>query len=295
MRIPPVQDRCFLLSKARPRELARCVTACFSDFLNFSSWMLRNLILDWSGTLADDLGPVVRGHELDLPPLRQGGTIARGVPRMLSVARSMRSTTTCMPGVASRELEPLFCKHFIDCQHAVSCSSRMRSSFFVFRQVHGAGFSWSVRSRRPSSRNKNPPGSGSRIFSSKIDTTDAGVIARARLSAVKSSVAPPTSRRWTRRPIAEYLSHLLVRSLSVEAEGGISSRPYEMPGYVIGRVMNKRGRLRVFDRFEAAETALVVIDMQKFYVSDVHPRLTSSPISIDWPPPSGPKEQWLPW
>lgn len=45
--------------------------------------------------------------------------------------------------------------------------------------------------------------------------------------------------------------------------------PYEMPSYVIDRVMKKRGRLRVFDRFEPRETALVVIDMQKFYVSDV--------------------------
>ena len=43
----------------------------------------------------------------------------------------------------------------------------------------------------------------------------------------------------------------------------------EMPDYVIERVMKKRGRLRVFDRFEAAKTALVVIDMQQFYVADV--------------------------
>jgi nicotinamidase-related amidase len=42
-----------------------------------------------------------------------------------------------------------------------------------------------------------------------------------------------------------------------------------MPSYVIDRVMKKRGRLRIFDRFEPRETALVVIDMQKFYVSDV--------------------------
>jgi ureidoacrylate peracid hydrolase len=48
-----------------------------------------------------------------------------------------------------------------------------------------------------------------------------------------------------------------------------SPAPYEMPPYVIDRVMKKRGRLRVFERFEPSETALVVIDMQKFYVSDV--------------------------
>jgi nicotinamidase-related amidase len=50
-----------------------------------------------------------------------------------------------------------------------------------------------------------------------------------------------------------------------------------MPDYVIGRVMTKRGRLRVFDRFEAAESALVVIDMQKFYVSDVQPAIAIIP------------------
>jgi ureidoacrylate peracid hydrolase len=43
----------------------------------------------------------------------------------------------------------------------------------------------------------------------------------------------------------------------------------EMPSYVIDRVMKKRGRLRIFEHFEARETALVVIDMQKFYVTDV--------------------------
>jgi ureidoacrylate peracid hydrolase len=56
-----------------------------------------------------------------------------------------------------------------------------------------------------------------------------------------------------------------------------SKAPFEMPAYVIGRVMNKRGRLRVFDQFEAHGTALVVIDMQKFYVSDVQPALDIIP------------------
>jgi len=41
------------------------------------------------------------------------------------------------------------------------------------------------------------------------------------------------------------------------------------PQYVIDRVMAKRGRLNVFDRFEPAETALLVIDMQNFYVAEV--------------------------
>jgi len=45
--------------------------------------------------------------------------------------------------------------------------------------------------------------------------------------------------------------------------------PFEMPGYVVERVMKKRGRLRVFERFDPLRTALVVIDMQAFYVTDV--------------------------
>lgn len=45
--------------------------------------------------------------------------------------------------------------------------------------------------------------------------------------------------------------------------------PFEMPQYVIDRVMKKRGRRRVFDRLEPRHSALVVIDMQEFYVRDV--------------------------
>ena len=43
----------------------------------------------------------------------------------------------------------------------------------------------------------------------------------------------------------------------------------EIPDYVIERVMAKRGRRHVFERFEPAETAMVVIDMQNFFVADV--------------------------
>jgi ureidoacrylate peracid hydrolase len=56
-----------------------------------------------------------------------------------------------------------------------------------------------------------------------------------------------------------------------------SPASYEMPPYVIDRVMKKRGRLRIFDRFSPRETALVVIDMQKFYVSDVPPAVAIVP------------------
>ena len=43
----------------------------------------------------------------------------------------------------------------------------------------------------------------------------------------------------------------------------------DIPPYVIERIMAKRGRLNVFDRFEPKKTALVVIDMQNFFVADV--------------------------
>jgi ureidoacrylate peracid hydrolase len=42
-----------------------------------------------------------------------------------------------------------------------------------------------------------------------------------------------------------------------------------MPAYVIERVLAKRGRLNVFDRFDPRKTALLVIDMQNFYVGEI--------------------------
>jgi ureidoacrylate peracid hydrolase len=45
--------------------------------------------------------------------------------------------------------------------------------------------------------------------------------------------------------------------------------PYGFPQYVIDRVMQKRGRLNVFDRFDPPRTALLVIDMQNFYVGEI--------------------------
>jgi nicotinamidase-related amidase len=42
-----------------------------------------------------------------------------------------------------------------------------------------------------------------------------------------------------------------------------------MPAYVIERIMAKRGRLAVFDRFDPRKTALLVIDMQNFYVGEI--------------------------
>jgi ureidoacrylate peracid hydrolase len=45
--------------------------------------------------------------------------------------------------------------------------------------------------------------------------------------------------------------------------------PYGFPPYVIERVMAKRGRLAVFDRFDPVRTAFLVIDMQNFYVGEI--------------------------
>jgi nicotinamidase-related amidase len=45
--------------------------------------------------------------------------------------------------------------------------------------------------------------------------------------------------------------------------------PYGFPPYVIERVMAKRGRLTVFDRFDPLVTAFLVIDMQNFYVGEI--------------------------
>jgi len=49
----------------------------------------------------------------------------------------------------------------------------------------------------------------------------------------------------------------------------VADTPYGMPAYVIERVMAKRGRLNVFDRFDPRKTALLVIDMQNFYVGEI--------------------------
>ena len=43
----------------------------------------------------------------------------------------------------------------------------------------------------------------------------------------------------------------------------------EIPQYVIDRIMAKRGKLKVFEHFETGKTALLVIDMQNFFVSEV--------------------------
>ncbi len=51
----------------------------------------------------------------------------------------------------------------------------------------------------------------------------------------------------------------------------------EVPDYVIERIMAKRGKLNVFDHFEPEKTALVVIDMQNFFVAEVETAISICP------------------
>ena len=51
----------------------------------------------------------------------------------------------------------------------------------------------------------------------------------------------------------------------------------KIPNYVIERIIAKRGRLEVFDTFEAPKTALLVIDMQNFYVAEVDTAISIVP------------------
>jgi nicotinamidase-related amidase len=45
--------------------------------------------------------------------------------------------------------------------------------------------------------------------------------------------------------------------------------PYGFPQYVIDRVLAKRGHLIVFHHFDPKRTALLVVDMQNFYVGEI--------------------------
>ena len=56
--------------------------------------MLRNLILDWSGTLADDLGPVAGAANLIFHRLGQAELLLEEFRESFR-CRSVRSTTIC--------------------------------------------------------------------------------------------------------------------------------------------------------------------------------------------------------
>lgn len=52
---------------------------------------------------------------------------------------------------------------------------------------------------------------------------------------------------------------------------------FRMPQHVIDRVMEKRGRLNVFESFDPTKTAFLVVDMQNFFVDGVQPCLDIMP------------------
>ena len=49
----------------------------------------------------------------------------------------------------------------------------------------------------------------------------------------------------------------------------MTDTPYGFPQYVIDRVLAKRGKLTVYDAFDPKKTALLVVDMQNFYVGEI--------------------------
>jgi len=51
----------------------------------------------------------------------------------------------------------------------------------------------------------------------------------------------------------------------------------KIPEYVIERIMAKRGKLSVYDKFDPAKTAFLVIDMQNFYVAEVDTAISIVP------------------
>ncbi|MEX0283225.1 MAG: isochorismatase family protein [Paracoccaceae bacterium] len=51
----------------------------------------------------------------------------------------------------------------------------------------------------------------------------------------------------------------------------------KIPDYVIERIMAKRGKLEVFDSFDADKTAFLVVDMQNFYVAEVDTAISIVP------------------
>ena len=52
---------------------------------------------------------------------------------------------------------------------------------------------------------------------------------------------------------------------------------FQMPQHVIDRVMEKRGRLNVFESLDPTKTAFLVVDMQNFFVNGVQPCLDVMP------------------
>ena len=97
--------------------------------------MLRNLIFDWSGTLADDLGPVVDATNLIFRHF--------GKPELLleDFREKFRLPfdsfyEELLPDVALAELDALYHQHFADRQHAVGL---LPHALEFLRFCHGSG------------------------------------------------------------------------------------------------------------------------------------------------------------
>ena len=145
--------------------------------------MLRNLILDWSGTLTDDLGPVVAATNLILGRFGGAELLLEEV-RERAWSPLAASDDDLLSGVALGEPEALFYERFTDCQIAVRASARMRFGFSVSAMPRGVEFSCVVRCTRKIT-SSNRLDSGSRAFSSE------------------STLESPTSAP----PIGEILAH----------------------------------------------------------------------------------------
>jgi len=79
--------------------------------------MLRNLILDWSGTLADDVGPVAGETNLIFRRFGQAELLLEEFRESVRLPFDAFHNEP-LPGIALSEVESLFCEHF-DCQHGV--------------------------------------------------------------------------------------------------------------------------------------------------------------------------------
>ncbi len=102
-----------------PNTLKNFPTASPRILIHPPGEMLRNLIFDWSGTLADDLGPVIEATNLIFRHY--------GKPELLLEEFRERFCLPFdsfyeehLPGVGLPEIEPLFHAHFVERQHAVA-------------------------------------------------------------------------------------------------------------------------------------------------------------------------------
>ncbi len=81
--------------------------------------MIRNVILDWSGTLVDDLPPVIHATNAILRHYRVA-ELSRDEFRMRFRLPFMDFYAEILPGVEMAALESIFVKHFSQLHHTVT-------------------------------------------------------------------------------------------------------------------------------------------------------------------------------